>query len=88
MVVINFTNSTKFETNLLKKLIFPKNDWVYFLDLGYEKVWISSTLLGSIFTPLVDTMCPNNFPSFMQNNNFWGFKERPNFLHFKNTLLK
>jgi hypothetical protein len=38
MVVIRFSISAKLETNLLKKLIFPRKDWTSFLDLGSDKV--------------------------------------------------
>jgi hypothetical protein len=88
MIVISFIISIKLETNLLRKLIFPKKDLTSFLDLRIEKAWIASILLGSILNPSADTMCPSYFPSFMENNDFLGFKERPNFLHFKKTLFK
>jgi len=88
MTVMSFTSSTKLETNLLRKLIFPKKEWTYFLDLGSAKVWMASTLLGSIFTPSADTMCPSNFPSFIANNDFLGFRERPYILHFWKTFLR
>jgi hypothetical protein len=37
MTVICFTNSAKFELNLLRKLILPRKAWTSFLDLGSDR---------------------------------------------------
>jgi hypothetical protein len=54
--MINLTISTKLGINLLKKFIFPKNDWISFLFLGMFIVSIASIHLGSTLIPYFETI--------------------------------
>jgi hypothetical protein len=63
--MINFTISAKFEINILKKFIFPKNNLIYFLFLGIFIVSIDSTLFWSILIPFIDTIWPKSLPSYI-----------------------
>jgi hypothetical protein len=63
--VINFTISSKFGMNLLKKIFFPKNDCISFLFLGILIISIASTLFGSILIPFRDTIWPKILPSYI-----------------------
>ena len=88
MLVMNFTNSTKLDINILKRFILLKKDQISFLDLVREMVLIASILFGSIFTPSVETMCRSSLSSFMEKVEFWGLRDNTCFLHFKNTFFK
>jgi hypothetical protein len=88
MQVICFIISAKFGMNLLKKFTFPRKDYTSFLLRGVLILRIPSTLLGSIFIPFFEMMCPNSFPSCIPECDFFRFKDIPNFLHFWKTLFR
>lgn len=81
-------NSSRFEINLLRKLILPRNECSYLMFQGWEMVTMASILAGSILIPSLDMMCPNIFPSSRTKRVFLEFNEIPNSLHFINTLLR
>jgi len=75
MLFSSLFNSAKFEMNLLRKLIFPKNGCNYLMFLGWVMVKIASILARSILIPSLDIICPNSFPSSRPKSVFLGFKE-------------
>lgn len=81
-------NSTKFEINLLTKLIFPKKAWNSLMLLGCCICKMAYILAGSIRIPSFEIICPNNFLYSNPNKDFLVFKEIPYFLHLMKTYLR
>ena len=70
--------------NLVRKLIFPKKDYIPYTFLGLRTLSMIATLSGSIFTPSFDTICPNNLPLVTPKVHFLGFNDTP----YSNALIK
>lgn len=81
-------NSTKFEMNLLRKFIFPKNDCNSLMFLGWVMVNIASILAGSILIPSLDIISPKILPYSRPKSAFLGFKEISKFMHLTKTPLR
>jgi len=88
MLFSSLINSAKFEMNLLRKFILPKNDYNSLMFLGSLMVKVATILVGSILIPYLDIMCPKSLSSSRPKSVFLGFKEIPNFLHLMKTLLR
>lgn len=80
MLFSSLINSTKFEMNLLRKFILPKNDCKSLMFLGWAMVKMASILERSILIPSLDIICPNSLPSSKPNSVFLGFKEISNYI--------
>lgn len=51
-------------------------------------VFIASTPLGSILTPLAETIFPSSSLSTIPKKGFLGLSEMKNFMHLSNTYFK
>jgi len=68
MLFSSLINSAKFEMNLLRKFILPKNDYNSLMFLGWVMVNIASILAESILIPSLDIICPKSLPSSRWKN--------------------
>lgn len=85
--IMSWVSSPKSSTKAQRKLTWPKKDLTPTLFTGRLNCWIAFTLLGSIWIPLFDTICPSNFPS-TNKTNFLGFRDIPCSLHLYSIVNK
>jgi hypothetical protein len=87
-LLMGLTILTKFGTNLLINLIWPKKDCKDFLSLERGIFLMASTLAVSIVIPSLEMMCPSNLAFSTPKIDFLGLREMPYSLHLWKIVLK
>lgn len=75
-----FVFPLRFKMNLLRKLIFPSNNWSYFLVKGGFVSSIALVLFWFIFIPVLWTTKPSKSHASSQKGTFYQFIFYPYFL--------